>query len=969
MTEVHHTSTPSRENALALIKELRDRYEDRVERLHEANEAKTRLLVIDRVLQTLGWASEDLNPEEPAGQLGYIDYLLTTDDGIPRLVVEAKRANYTFSLTRRNMNRNHYQLRYFRSAFGPAFTEVLEQAERYAREREVPFAVLTNGSEWVLVQLRLVPGYGSIDDLRGIYFGNLLSDGFNLDLFWQLLYRPYVEEGSLEEHFAQLNLKEVDYSMIPRSQVGDLHWKKAANAHTLGDFYYHFLGEITDPGRRRMLEKCFVSNTRLDHYQGELKRTIKDTAPGYVAGAIEISPAEREKLFSAETGDQKGRVVLVTGSVGCGKSTLIHKVIVEQRQEPASDLVFLIIDLIDEVTEEYVSVVPTLWRYLVEEWKKVAPESYHYGQLQKIFGKELSDLRRGPRANQFDKDEQLFARHEADLLDALSQDPEEFFPKVWRYYRQKRQGIVVFFDNVDRASEAYQRQVYGFAHKLARRTGATVIITMREFTFFRGQEAGFLDVRASDMIFHLQTPNLEQLLSKRISYVEQSLDDDHRLSKWRRSGNWPAFHDAALKYAATLKRTFLTSESGREILSLLAAVAWHDVRYFLSTLRRVHSMLGDEYGAWAVPETLAALMTSADGGTVFPILSNIYRPPYPNYRCYYLKIRILMMMVYGQQAHEMRGGTSLQKTLRFARLYGYQDNWTKRAVGEMVQERFLECLEAPTEEEYTKKYEVVETHSFRPSPLSIVLVERILSEPVYLCLIGNSLPFHTQLAFDRYGSALTEVLKVMDEQQLERSAVGLLSETALGQIVARYLVDAYNDEQPAENLLANVPEIAATERVLSEVVNRLRKHAKVAAPSKLKNSVSRQQLPLFGQSPHMDERSPEPIIIPQNLSEIRINGSEYPPLIFCALVALDARGKLPASGTEIAQIINEHFVDEHNKKAPNNVSRALRGSTLQSQPWLVTINVSARKRVFELSPKWESFWEGIFDEPAPNVSR
>src|SRR4051794_26028773 len=62
-----------------------------VARLHEMNEATTRLLVIDRVLNILGWTNEDFNPEELVPGEGFTDYLLQVD-GQSRLVVEAKKA-------------------------------------------------------------------------------------------------------------------------------------------------------------------------------------------------------------------------------------------------------------------------------------------------------------------------------------------------------------------------------------------------------------------------------------------------------------------------------------------------------------------------------------------------------------------------------------------------------------------------------------------------------------------------------------------------------------------------------------------------------------------------------------------------------------------------------------------------------------------------------------------------------------
>ena len=134
MTKPAYEISVSREKALEAIEKLRLKYGSKAKKLQDANEAETRSLLIDTVLvDVLGWSRDDFNPEKRVGHIGYIDYLLTTDK-VPRLVVEAKRVSHTFGTPSSKRKRNHYQLRYFRTAFGPAFTEVLEQAERYALE-------------------------------------------------------------------------------------------------------------------------------------------------------------------------------------------------------------------------------------------------------------------------------------------------------------------------------------------------------------------------------------------------------------------------------------------------------------------------------------------------------------------------------------------------------------------------------------------------------------------------------------------------------------------------------------------------------------------------------------------------------------------------------------------------------------------------------------------------------------------
>src|SRR5687768_15736108 len=63
---------------------------DIAERLAEANEAETRLLLIDQVLEILGWRPEEYKPEQPTSGGGFTDYKLTIN-GQSLLIVEAKR--------------------------------------------------------------------------------------------------------------------------------------------------------------------------------------------------------------------------------------------------------------------------------------------------------------------------------------------------------------------------------------------------------------------------------------------------------------------------------------------------------------------------------------------------------------------------------------------------------------------------------------------------------------------------------------------------------------------------------------------------------------------------------------------------------------------------------------------------------------------------------------------------------------
>lgn len=328
----------SRDEALEAIRRLRSEYLDKASKIHQANEATTRLLIVDRILVALGWSREDFNPETKSSANSFIDYLLK-HDGVPLLIVEAKREGITFASPTKRSQRSQYQLRYFRSAFGQDLALVIDQARRYVLETGVPYALLTNGGEWFLVQLLGSPGE-DINDLQGFYFGNLFTEDFNFDLLWEILCKDSVIQGSLESNLGSQNFTESDFCVVPQIILKDLVWQSQPNSDQLWQLYDLFFDEIIDPGRRNMLEKCFVSNSKLDHFQAELQRALRDTSPAYLDTTEpgELSPGEGDRLLAAKSGDKKGRVVIIAGSVGCGKSTFVTRVLVNVKQDKKQDL-------------------------------------------------------------------------------------------------------------------------------------------------------------------------------------------------------------------------------------------------------------------------------------------------------------------------------------------------------------------------------------------------------------------------------------------------------------------------------------------------------------------------------------------------------------------------------------------------------------------------------------------------------
>jgi hypothetical protein len=164
-------------------------------KLYEANEAETRLKVINDILYSvLGWTHADVHVEQRVSEDGsttWADYVLKT--GMTAIVVEAKKVGVTFDEIP-DARRAQLKGKLLKGSVGDA----IRQARDYARKLGVPFAVVTNGNSWIIFPATRVDQV-SFEDSSAIIFSTLksaLQDDYVE--FYDLLSRQAVINGSLE---------------------------------------------------------------------------------------------------------------------------------------------------------------------------------------------------------------------------------------------------------------------------------------------------------------------------------------------------------------------------------------------------------------------------------------------------------------------------------------------------------------------------------------------------------------------------------------------------------------------------------------------------------------------------------------------------------------------------------------------------------------------------------------------------
>lgn len=953
-----------RENALKLFCALTQKYKDLKNKLHSANEAKTRLLIIDEILQILGWDKESFNPESYSKNVGYSDYLLKLDNN-PRLIVEAKRVGDTFCHPSLNLTKEEYTVSYFKRAFKNNLTEVINQAKKYCYEESVSFALITNGREWLVLQLIPKPNK-TADSMKGIYFGDIFKENFSFDMFWSLLSKEAFESNNLDEHLSSINYTASQVCHIVSSEFHSLNWNESFNQHYISEFYENFFSKITESNQRKMLELCFVSDSKLEQYKGDLKRVLKDIKPRFLPNDTEdLEPGEGKELLASDKNN--GKVLIITGSIGCGKTTLVTKSLLEVKRNETMRALPIMVDLINEVKGANKSVKEIIYDEVYKTLRESYPTEINLQNLKRTFNFELRELKNGEYSELFKTNPSLYQEKEAELLNSLKLDRENFILKTLRRITNQNASVVLILDNIDRAEEEFQEEAYTLAHKISSKTGATVIVTLREFTFFKNKDKGFLDVRPEDKVIHLKAPDFRKLVSKRVKYINTNFHNDYRLREWRKMYDLDEFEKAMKNHATTVKMSVLESTKGYSILEILSSISWHNIRLFFESLKRVHKQLGATSTCWNNSDVVSALMSHPVDGEL-PKIPNIFKPYHNVNQCYFLKIRILIFLTNSLKPGEVTHGVSGLRIYNFIKLYGYRLEWARKTLEECVQERLVECLDLPSDSDLTSNYEVNDSSHFRISPLGVYCINELVLIPIYLSLISIDLPFHERTVYSSVVKELEELINISSEiSYLEAS--GLILDSKVYNHVSAYLYEQYQKEMIISKSLESNTQVHATEIKLKGIMSNIFNKGIDSPKSEYIASIeagNSLQGNLFDDSSQMLDTAEINSFLPKNLCSYKYLGSEYIPLIYIALIILKMKNIENSRGAEITDIINTYILADNEHKFTNNVSRALRGNKLLKQEWLlVRKNLHKKFKFFSLSDNWKDYWEPIFNTKLP----
>jgi len=512
--------------------------------LSSANEAATRLKVIDRILrEVLGWLDEDISPEEHVTEDGlttYADYILRTANAA--IVVEAKKAGAAFTVQtqvehRRVKLSNHF----LQSELG----EAIVQARDYARKFSIDFAVATNGSTWAIFPAQRHDQIKFNDSTALVFWS--LNDALNENYqeFYDLLSRSSVISGSLETTL--LGRAE---NQIENRKLGSF-FSTNARANLSNPIFPIIENEVITAFSDSIVdldfdsfERCYVATPESMKFDSKIRMHVSRRQPvisGHLIRPMKDNDADLliEKVESSAA-NRKSLAMLLLGTVGAGKTTFLHymrKVRLREVFRPETNRVYphwLHLDFLLHTSNT--SATDFIYRSLREYINQDQFLSNPNKCLKHAYESDISTLRRN--LSFLGSNEEKINDRISDLIYKDYQDIKPYVDRILTF-ATKRTTFFLVIDNVDQIeSEEAQSRLFTEALSIARNLSLNLILCLRQATFAKHRNSPSIDAFDFEAV-QIDPPKIASVLSKRFALV---------------------------KYLATGKKGQFVSENGAKVL-------------------------------------------------------------------------------------------------------------------------------------------------------------------------------------------------------------------------------------------------------------------------------------------------------------------------------------------------------------------------------------------------------------------
>lgn len=478
---------------------------------------------------SLGWKEHSIEREpHVTGPDGYIDYLLHVSR--PAYVIEAKKRSIRFSLPSTKRQRA-FKIGGVLSN-DASLSKAIKQAKNYGLSKGTSFCCVTNGLQYVFFRAYSDLGI-SFEEHQALVFDGADDIVSNFELFYSLLSFDSVSDA---RHLLALPVVEADKAVGRFKELtGQSHSTRYKDRNRLAPFIRDVVTEVfqdlaDDDAAAELIEQCYVESASQGSYEQSLRELIKDK-PTLAEGRVKPVRVSRKSagqfdavLGAANSQRRTPEFAMILGGIGAGKTTFIkrfRKVIAKDRIDKSCLWLHIDFNNYDKIPGGMDSWVAS--KIFEEAEKCESIEFGGYSHLRQAYMAEYNRLKNGRLKPLFERDS---AEFEVEYSKELVGYEREALQHVIRLLRvvQSQYGRRVFliFDNADQYDAGLQNEVFMLAQRMANEIGCSVLLSLREESFWRNKDFGALSA-FHGVSYYVEAPNLKQVLAKRFKYASDLL--------------------------------------------------------------------------------------------------------------------------------------------------------------------------------------------------------------------------------------------------------------------------------------------------------------------------------------------------------------------------------------------------------------------------------------------------------------
>lgn len=712
--------------------------------LENANEAATRLKVIDRVLkEVLMWTDSDIKPEEHVTEDGlttYADYILKTAN--IALVVEAKKAGPSFTVTpgKRKVKLSNG---FLQCDLG----EAIIQARDYARKFGIDYAVATNGNVWACFPAQRHDNVKFNDSIALVFWS--LEDCLheNYQEFYDLLSRENVISGSLETALLGRVENQIEFRKLRN------FYSQQNRTQTNNPIYHLIADELRLAFSDSILyldedsfEKCYVSTPETMRFDSKIRMNIgrrSNVLNGEVLKGLNDKDTQRiidkfqvKGKKKIHIKDSKPLAILLLGTVGAGKTTFLHymrKVRIREIFSNKEDTLtphWLHIDFLDNPSES--SIVDFIYKSILEYINRhpiLSSQEFVFD----AFREDIEAIKSGPL---FLLSEEQKNSRISDFLYEQYKNIKPYVDKIISHIT-KITSFFLVIDNVDQIElDDIQSRIFTESFSISRALSLNLVLSLRQSTFIKHKNSPAIDAFDFEVI-QIDPPRISSVIAKRFALVKYMTSN--------KSGNFIAENGAkvALDDISQLVDIISGSVLGSEIGTRIEVLATDDVRLALRMTRefleRGYTSPGKavqifrEQGRYLLPrhEAFRAILLgteltySESTSTIAnPFDSNLAVTQMQLLRLYVLNV---IVSYASDPAFRQIDGSVITEKLR---MIGVGDSFTHRVLVDLCNKRFL----------FTVNHgEPTASSSFIPSRLGGYIAKELISNFTFIeCMLYDT---------------------------------------------------------------------------------------------------------------------------------------------------------------------------------------------------------------------------------------